>query len=265
MKKELQDRAVSNEREYFEERIAKGKINLAPVIDWITPYVKTEASSKHFTAFSKAILDLLSPLSSTEMPATFLFDIPRLNNFRKDFRDLISVQLCLLLYRELALSLHPKRLPPPEAAFNALRLEIWAIIADLPDTSKYANAASSLAAQIALRASQHCNPSVNLPAAHLVNAAERWIHANVEDTKSKVFRIAEKRVQDYFINHFVTAQASCIPQTPLRGCENEGTNVWAIGTETAMWLLAERMHRVAAFHWVVFGDVYLRESGVETV
>jgi len=265
MKKELQDRAVSNEREYFEERIAKGKMSLAPIVSWIKPYIENEPSSQHFAAFSKAFLSLLSPLALHDIPATFFFDIPRVTNFRKDFRDLISVQLCLLLYRELSLSLHPKRLPPLVASFNALRLEIWAIIADLPDISKYAVSAPSLAVQIALRATQHCNPNATVPAAHLVSAAKRWIDIHVDDTANKVFYIAEKRVQDYFINHFVAAQVTCIPQTPLRGCENEGTNVWATGTETAMWLLAERMHRVAAFHWVVFGDVYAKESGLASV
>jgi T-complex protein 11 len=53
MKKELQDRAVSNEREYFEERVAKRKFDLALVIDWIKPALQADPSTHHFTAFSK--------------------------------------------------------------------------------------------------------------------------------------------------------------------------------------------------------------------
>jgi len=260
MKKELQDRAVANEREYFEERISRGKFNINQAINWVKPSLQSENSSNHFGAFSKAFLNILSPLTTAQIPSTFLFDIPRLTNFRKDFRDLISVQLCLLLFRELAMSLHPRRQAPLESAFNALRLEIWAIISDLPDRSKYALAAPSLAVQIALRASQHAMPATTIPPAALVNTAQRWIETNIEDTSSKVFSVAENRVQGYFLNHLISAQGDCIPQTPLRGCDSEGQTIWALGTETAMWLLAERMHRVAAFHWVVFGDVYVRES-----
>jgi hypothetical protein len=208
-------------------------------------------------------VNLLSPSSSYQFPATFLFDVARLNNFRKDFRDLISVQLCLLLYRELAMSFHPNSTPPPDPSFNALRLEIWSLLCDLQESTKYAVASPSLAVQIALRATQHSRPTAVVPAAHLVNVAQSWIDINIVQTIGKLFILAEKRVQQYFIEHLVSAQGTCVPQTPLRGCECEGKIVWAVGTETAMWLLGERMHRVAAFHWAVFGDLYIKsvESG----
>jgi hypothetical protein len=56
MKKELQDRAVSNERDYFDDRVAKGKINLAAVIDWIKPPFQNQ--SNPFTAFSQGNIRL---------------------------------------------------------------------------------------------------------------------------------------------------------------------------------------------------------------
>jgi T-complex protein 11 len=205
-------------------------------------------------------VSLLSPASSIQIPTTFLFDIPRLNNFRKDFRDLISVQLCLLLYRELAVSLHPASAPPSFASFNSLRLEIWALLSDLPETDKYRQESHSLAVQIALRAAQHDQPSATVPPAHVVALARNWIDVNIAETTSKIFTLAEKRVIDFFVEHIVAAQGPCLPQTPLRNCECEGRIVWAMGTETAMWLLGERMHRVASFHWTVFGDIYIAGS-----
>ncbi len=259
MKKDLQDRAVSNEREYFDDRIAKGKIDIAPVIDWLKPSFEDGSS---FSAFTAAFVDLLSPSSEDIIPATFLFDIPRLNNFRKDFRDLISVQLCLLLYRELSMSLHPTSASPSLSSFNNLRLEIWALLSELPESTKYIDASASLAVQIALRATQHSQPTATVPASHLVIIAERWIHQNIANPESKIFILAQRRVVEYFEHHLVKAQENCGAQTALRGCE-EGKVVWALGTETAMWLLAERMHRVAAFHWTVFGEVYIRSVNVE--
>jgi len=258
MKKDLQDRAVSNERDYFEERIAKGKVEMKPVFDWIRPALRAEPSLNPFTNFSKAFVNLLSPSSTLTFPATFLFDLPRLNNFRKDFRDLVSVQLCLLLYRELSTSMHPTSQPPSEAAFNALRLEIWSLLCDLPEATKYSVASPALAVQIALRATQHTHPNAIVPQASLVNVAQRWLDLNIAGTASKMFQLAERRVQDYFVEHLVSAQSCCIAQSPLRLCDCEGRIVWATGTESAMWLLGERMHRVASFHWTVFGDVYMR-------
>jgi len=207
-----------------------------------------------------AFLNVLSPSSTIQFPSTFLFDIPRLNNFRKDFRDLISVQLCLLLYRELSISIQPNTAPPPLSSFSALRLEIWSILSDLPDASKYSTASASLAVQIALRAVQHTSPNTTTPPANLVTFAQNWIESNIVAGNSKLFSVTESRVFEYFVEHLVAAQGTCVPQTPLRGCENEGAIVWATGTETAMWLLGERMHRVAAFHWTVFGDLYLKRS-----
>jgi hypothetical protein len=55
MKKDLQDRAVSNEREYFNDRIAKGKIDLTPVIEWIKPSFEANPPLNPFTSFSKGL------------------------------------------------------------------------------------------------------------------------------------------------------------------------------------------------------------------
>lgn len=258
MKKDLQDRAVSNERDYFDDRIAKGKVAIKPVLEWINPALQADPTLNPFTNFSKAFVNLLSPSCAISFPATFLFDVPRLNNFKKDYRDLVSVQLCLLLYRELSTSMHPASQPPSETAFNALRLEIWSLLCDLPEATKYSVASPALAVQIALRATQHTHPTTTVPQSSLVNVAQRWLDLNIADTTSKMFQLAERRVQDYFVEHLVAAQSCCIAQSPLRVCECEGRIVWATGTESAMWLLGERMHRVASFHWTVFGDVYMR-------
>jgi len=59
MKKDLQERAVSNEREYFEDRVSKHKIDLSPVIQWIKPVLQDDASHNHFKAFSNGISRLL--------------------------------------------------------------------------------------------------------------------------------------------------------------------------------------------------------------
>lgn len=156
------------------------------------------------------------------------------------------------------MSLHPTSAPPSESSFNALRLEIWSLLCDLPEITKYTLASPSLAVQIALRATQHSQPAADVPPAHLVTVARRWLDLNVAETGGKMFTLAEKRVQEYFMEHLVSAQTCCIAQTSLRNCECEGRIVWALGTESAMWLLGERMHRVAAFHWTVFGDVYIK-------
>ena len=58
MKKDLQDRAVTNEREYFEDRILKRKLDLKPVIDWITPSFQADPSLNPFSSFSQGILSL---------------------------------------------------------------------------------------------------------------------------------------------------------------------------------------------------------------
>ena len=268
MTKDLQDRAVSNEREYFDNCIAKGNIDITSVIKWIKPSFQDDPSLSPFISFSKGIfsefylilafVSLLSPSCSIQFPSTFLFDFRRLNNFRKDFRDLVSVQLCLLLYRELAMSLHLRSTPPSSISVNAVRREILSILCDLPESTKYTLASPTLALQIALRATQHGQPTAVVPVARLVNVAQGWIDLNVVDAGGKLFSLAEKRVREYHIHHLISAQTCCIAQTQPRNCESKGRVMWAIGTESAMWMLGERMHRVATFHWTVFGDVYIK-------
>ena len=56
MKKDLQDRAVTNEREYFEDRILKRKLDPKPVIDWIAPSFRADPCLNPFSSFSQGIL-----------------------------------------------------------------------------------------------------------------------------------------------------------------------------------------------------------------
>jgi hypothetical protein len=61
MKKDLQDRAVQNERDYFDDRVSKGKIDLAPVINWIKPPLEVEPTLNPFTTFSRGIFSHRKP------------------------------------------------------------------------------------------------------------------------------------------------------------------------------------------------------------
>lgn len=269
MTKDLQDRAVSNEQEYFSNLIRKGRFDLKPAIDWIKLSFQSNSSLHPFTSFLQGIpsgntilmiafVNLISPSSFIQFPETFRFDILRLTGSRKDFKDLISIQLCLLLYRELTISLSTASAPPSDSSFTTLRLKIWSLLCDLPDDTKFSDTSLCLANEIALHAVQHRQPTAVVPPSHLVNLSQRWIEINVADTASKLFSLGEKRVQDFIVEHLVSAETCCLAQTPLRDCPCEGKIVWAIGTEAAMWLLGERIHRVARFHWAVFGDIYCK-------
>lgn len=65
MKKDLQDRAIANEREYFEDRVSKNKIDLSNVIQWIKPSFEADTSLNHFTAFSKGTFPVPPKLISS--------------------------------------------------------------------------------------------------------------------------------------------------------------------------------------------------------
>jgi hypothetical protein len=91
------------EQKFFMRKIAVGQVDLAEAYNW---YKKTANLPVHSQSniwnFIRLLLNFTLPSKHGEIiPRTFSFDEERLFKLRQDMQDLINLEICISLYREL--------------------------------------------------------------------------------------------------------------------------------------------------------------------
>jgi len=102
---------VHFEQKFFMKKIALGRVDIAGAHAWfrragsLPDVLSTDSavnSQGNTWDFMKALVNLTLPSKSSEMvPHTFLFDEERLIKLRSDMLDLINLEICMYLYRNL--------------------------------------------------------------------------------------------------------------------------------------------------------------------
>jgi hypothetical protein len=102
---------VHFEQKFFMKKIAMGKVDIAGAHAWFkrasslpdASLLDASLDTKGNTwDFMKALVNLTLPSKSSEVvPHTFLFDEERLIKLRSDMQDLINIEICMYLYRNL--------------------------------------------------------------------------------------------------------------------------------------------------------------------
>lgn len=104
---------VHFEQKFFMKKIAMGKVDIAGAHAWFKRASSLPDASLLDTSldikgntwdFMKALVNLTLPSKSSEVPHTFLFDEERLIKLRSDMQDLINIEICMYLYRNLEAS-----------------------------------------------------------------------------------------------------------------------------------------------------------------
>ncbi|KAE8453070.1 hypothetical protein EG329_012257 [Mollisiaceae sp. DMI_Dod_QoI] len=101
---------VHFEQKFFMKKIAMGRVDIAgahawfkrasPLPDIANPETATHPQGNTWD-FIKALVNLTLPSKSELFPHTFLFDEERLIKLRSDMLDLINLEICMQLYRNL--------------------------------------------------------------------------------------------------------------------------------------------------------------------
>ncbi|KAH8786051.1 T-complex protein 11-domain-containing protein [Hyaloscypha finlandica] len=102
---------VHFEQKFFMKKIALGRVDIAGAHAWFRrasslPDILSIEGTAHTQGntwdFIKALVHLILPSRSSEMvPHTFLFDEERLIKLRSDMLDLINLEICMYLFRNL--------------------------------------------------------------------------------------------------------------------------------------------------------------------
>lgn len=269
----LIETAVDFERDYFNQLINHCKIDISDSLKWFyrNYHKKVEAPQQDVNdtdsmraVIVSSIIDLLSCRNmASEFPSTLAFDHTRLVLLRADVRQLVCVQLCVVLYKQLLVN-HQGAASyrvagsKPEV-LTKIQEEVLAIVTDDNGNVKWTRNVQAIALQLVKNVVT--NPTTgeqvtpNLPQP-LVDFSYNWLIKQIQPS-SDVYGLMELRIFKELLEETVnnTALDSAISKLTMAGdTKSSGRKFKKI--ELEMSNIATRISTLVKFHWSVFGDYY---------
>lgn len=282
----LIETAVDFERDYFQTLISHQKININDSLNWFYKKFIKKASlmedcsepteDRHINdsnlkpVIISSIIDLLSCRQmATEFPSTLAFDHTRLVLLRADVRQLVCVQLCIVLYKQLVIN--AKKPTSLLAAANILKVqqEILAIVTDDNGNIKWTKNISSISLQLVknLSAGSNSNANLSLPQ-DLVEFSYNWLSKHIQPN-SEVYGLMEAKIFKELLNEIMTIINTedttiapvCVTTSATSVREDAALQSTAPATpdasNTELKNIAMRILTLVKFHWNVFGNYYI--------
>lgn len=269
----LIETAVDFERDYFNQLINHCKIDISDSLKWFyrNYYKKIESPKEQDltdietmkTSIVSSIIDLLSCRNmASEFPSTLAFDHTRLVLLRADARQLVCVQLCVVLYKQLLVSYQPAASyrvagSKPEV-LTKVQEEILAIVTDDNGNVKWTRNVQAIALQLVKNVAT--NPVTgeqtvaNLPQP-LVDFSYNWLIKQIQPS-SDVYGLMEVKIFNELLDEIVASTTfdGNISIQSMSAETKTGAKFKKIDSE--MSSIANRISTLVKFHWSVFGDYY---------
>ncbi|KAK9451859.1 T-complex protein 11-domain-containing protein [Limtongia smithiae] len=293
----LVETAVEFEHDYFSQRVARCKVDVTTAVDW---YKATQDFTAVRTGLSKpasavevfisGLISLFasspSPVlanSSDEFPVTFAFDFSRLRSLKSDIAQIMCLQQCLTLYRQLFASCQPGA-APIQRDLDSLKAELLILVAAEEEASgtsitvnglpysvptfegatsitsnlRWQSSASSIAMQIARKVKQRF-PTRGASFEQLAALAQNWLQAHLApDRGSAVYKLIERRVLEDLERHVRICFSS--PQLARSAVAVTNLEDWSSASRDVapeLSILASRICLLGDFHWNVFSSYYV--------
>lgn len=267
----LVETAVEFERDYFLQMISRCKLDISDSIKWFRQFQSTTTPSSIPTSetpkliTTQAILSLLSCSKMvSEFPSSLAFDHARLIVLRANVRQVVCLQLCIALFKQLAHQSNNGSLITNEN-IESLKKEILALITDENGNVKWTRNIGAIALQISRRS----NPQESIPNESKVEFAFSWLIKQTQPS-SQVYSLMEQRVFQTIKTKVQTTDLEKINNIlPVNGSinlnsVNPTTTTSSNGInqqqqendEDDIGSIASRISLLAKFHWNVFGSYY---------
>ncbi|ABN67893.2 high copy suppressor of a cyclic AMP-dependent protein kinase mutant [Scheffersomyces stipitis CBS 6054] len=264
----LIETAVDFERDYFQTLISHQKININDSLNWFYKKFIKKASSmedcseptedRHINdsnlkpVIISSIIDLLSCRQmATEFPSTLAFDHTRLVLLRADVRQLVCVQLCIVLYKQLVINAKKPTSLLAAANISKVQQEILAIVTDDNGNIKWTKNISSISLQLVknLSAGSNSNANLSLPQ-DLVEFSYNWLSKHIQPN-SEVYGLMEAKIFKELLNEIMTIiNTEDTTIAPVSPATPDASN-------TELKNIAMRISTLVKFHWNVFGNYYI--------
>ncbi|CCE88781.1 Piso0_001563 [Millerozyma farinosa CBS 7064] len=282
----LTETAVDFEKDYFSQLIANKKIDITDSLNWfyksyykkidkLTTFLHQGNNSRNADAnvdnisdsiasdpFSEkslqvslmvAIIDLLSCRNMvTEFPSSLAFDHTRLVLLRADVRQLVCVQLCIVLYKQLLMNHAPASAYRTHSFMpsniNKVQEEILAIVTDDNGNVKWTRNVQSIALQLVKNVVTNPNNGVSsdLPQS-MVDFANNWLVKQIQPV-SDVYGLMEEKI----FKELLAEVLSVIDKNNSLPANSSSTTQQT----SEMTNIASRIATLVKFHWNVFGSYY---------
>ena len=266
----LVETAVDFERDYFNTLINHNKININDSLAWFyknykksndndtnenynESYEDCENGDDKYSSvvlkpiLLKSITDLLSCRQmAAEFPSTLAFDHTRLVLLRADVRQLVCVQLCIVLYKQLVTNKKKSVSLLSPANLAKVQQEILAIVTDDNGNIKWTKNINSIVLQLVKNVMKNEQGDLivmtDLPS-DMIEFSYNWLIKHIQPSSS-VYGLMELKI-------FKDLQ-----QEIMQTIDEETTMVTKAGDNSELKSIASRISTLGKFHWQVFGGYY---------
>ncbi|OVF11092.1 hypothetical protein A9F13_01g05489 [Clavispora lusitaniae] len=271
----LIETAVDFEKDYFNQLINHCKIDISDSLKWFyrnfhrkmnlsNQFSDVKGESEMLKIIStSSIIDLLSCRNmATEFPSTMAFDHTRLVLLRADVRQLVCVQLCVVLFKQVLMNYAPassyRQICSKPDYLTKVQEEILAIVTDDNGNVKWTRNVSALALQIVKKVVT--NPITGEQVVHnlptpLITFSNNWLIKQIQPS-SDIYGLMEEKIFKELLHEIVNGPNFHSPISSISTDPKASTVPSYRRSDTEMSSIANRISTLSKFHWSVFGDYY---------
>lgn len=271
----LIETAVEFERDYFMQMISRCKLDISDSINWFKNNDKELKLNNNEISPSKVLISSVLNLLScskmvSEFPSCLAFDHSRLIVLRANVRQLVCLQICSVLYRQLVLSNNSSKDKLNKKSLNLLKKEIMAIVTDDDGNIKWTRNIGSIALQIVRRSMDDEN---KIPNDSQINMAFNWLIKQTQPSSQvyslmelKTFNIIKEKIDELELNsNPLNSNSNSIKDLtnliPVSGSDNainlKSNDTAKEDDEDDINGVSSRIALLCKFHWNVFGSYYI--------
>ncbi|KAI5962538.1 SOK1 [Candida pseudojiufengensis] len=271
----LIETAIDFEKDYFQTLINHNKININDSLNWFYKKFlkklnfknpKFEINEKNLKPIIiSSIIDLLSCRQmATEFPSTLTFDHTRLVLLRADVRQLVCVQLCIVLYKQLIVNSKSNIKLLSQDSISKVQQEILAIVTDDNGNIKWTKNINSISIQLVknlnLGGGDNNDNKEVLPQ-NLIDFSHNWLMKHIQPN-SEVYGLMEIKIFKELMSEIMNLVSSedkkeKVTATTTNSTTSTNTTSTTNNSNSEMKNIATRISTLVNFHWNVFGSYYL--------
>lgn len=244
--------AVQFEQGYFQDKIDSGRLDMSGPRAWfLTAAFAQKDETDPYMVFSRAVTEMLTPSRNATYPATWTFDVERLDGLRDDIREATCLKLAIVCFRHLTMGAR-RDLAPSDV--KKLRETLLAILSDEEGPQRWNSGSDAVALHIA-QAANEFNGKAGIPTVQQVDMAQGWFSNHLR-LDSPIYKMVEREIVND-INKVV------LPT--MKGWANLSTSpimqaADVTGSSVELESISQRIAYISFLHWRIFGKMYTSEQ-----
>lgn len=238
----LIETAIDFEKDYFHSLIVSKKINIGDSLSWFyNNYTQKNLDTK--ACLLSSIIDLLSCRKMTsEFPSTLIFDHTRLILLRADVRQLVCIQLCIILYKNLIVQFNKDSKLINPTNLQKIQAEILSIVTDSNGNIKWTKNINMIVLQLIKNTQKEDLLLADLPL-NMIDFGYNWLIKHIQPN-SPVYELMEVKIfKDLMAEISKNLDSN-------QAAKRDKSNNFDLKS------IANRIEILGKFHFQVFGNYY---------